>query len=92
VIGSDAIPQGAAGASFAFNFSRYKSREVDDLIALYRKERQIETLSDIGVVLGRDVPLLPLMYGRACVAHSWRLRGFQPTVTGLVDLSALTLI
>jgi hypothetical protein len=31
------------------------------------------------------------MYGRACVAHAWRLRGFQPTVTGLVDLSALTL-
>ena len=92
VIGSDAIPGDAEGASFAFNFARYKSREADDLIALYRKERRLETLGDIGVLLGRDVPLLPLMYGRACVAHSWRLRGFQPTVTGLVDLSALTLM
>lgn len=91
VIGSDAVPEGVEGASFAFNFSRYRSREIDDLIASYRKERREETLAEIGLVLGRDVPLVPLMYGRACVAHAWRLRGFQPTVTGLVDLSALTL-
>lgn len=91
VIGSEAVPEGAEGASFAFNFSRYRSREIDDLIAAYRKDRRDETLGEIGVVLGRDVPMVPLMYGRACVAHSWRLRGFQPTVTGLVDLAALTL-
>jgi len=91
VIGSDAVPEGAEGASFAFNFSRYRSPEADDLIASYRKDRREETLGEIGLVLGRDVPLIPLMYGRACVAHSWRLRGFQPTVTGLVDLAALTL-
>ncbi|MEO8500622.1 MAG: ABC transporter substrate-binding protein [Vicinamibacteria bacterium] len=91
VIGSDAVPSTAEGASFAFNFARYRSREVDDLIAAYRKDRREETLGEIGLVLGRDVPLVPLMYGRACVAHSWRLRGFQPTVTGLVDLAALTL-
>lgn len=91
VIGSDAVPQSVEGSSFAFNFARYRSREVDDLIASYRKDRGEETLGEIGLVLGRDVPLVPLMYGRACVAHSWRLRGFQPTVTGLVDLAALTL-
>jgi ABC-type transport system substrate-binding protein len=91
VVGSDAVPEGVEGASFAFNFSRYRSREVDDLIAAYRKDRREDTLAEIGLVLGRDVPMVPLMYGRACVAHSWRLRGFQPTVTGLVDLSALTL-
>jgi peptide/nickel transport system substrate-binding protein len=91
VIGSDAVPSSAEGSSFAFNFARYRSREIDDLIASYRKERREETLGEIGLVLGRDVPLVPLMYGRACVAHSWRLRGFQPTVTGLVDLSVLTL-
>ena len=91
VVGSDAVPQGVEGASFAFNFSRYRSREVDDLIANYRKERREETLGEIGLLLGRDVPLVPLMYGRACVAHAWRLRGFQPTVTGLVDISALNL-
>ncbi len=91
VIGSDAVPQNAEGSSFAFNFSRYRSGEVDNLIAAYRKDRGEETLAQIGLVLGRDVPLVPLMYGRACVAHTWRLRGFQPTVTGLVDLSALTL-
>lgn len=91
VIGSDAIPEGAEGATFAFNFSRYRSREIDSLIAVYRKERRDETLAEIGLRLGQDVPLVPLMYGRACVAHAWRLRGFQPTVTGLVDLAALTL-
>lgn len=91
VVGSEAVPEGVEGASFAFNFSRYRSREVDDLIASYRMDRREETLGEIGQLLGRDVPLVPLMYGRACVAHSWRLRGFQPTVTGLVDLSALTL-
>ncbi len=91
VVGSDAVPEGVEGASFAFNFSRYKSREMDDLIASYRKDRREETLGDIGALMGRDVPLMPLMYGRACVAHAWRLRGFQPTVTGLVDLAALTL-
>lgn len=91
VVGSEAVPEGVAGASFAFNFSRYKSREMDELIASYRKDRREETLGDIGALMGRDVPLLPLMYGRACVAHAWRLRGFQPTVTGLVDLAALTL-
>lgn len=91
VIGSDAVPQSAEGSSFAFNFSRYRSGEVDNLIAAYRKDRGEETLAQIGLVLGRDVPLVPLMYGRACVAHTWRLRGFQPTVTGMVDLSALTL-
>ena len=91
VVGSDAVPQSVEGSSFAFNFSRYRSREVDDLIAAYRKDRREETLGEIGLVLGRDAPLVPLMYGRACVAHSWRLRGFQPTVTGLVDLAALTL-
>ena len=91
VVGSDAVPQSVEGSSFAFNFSRYRSREVDDLIATYRKDRREETLGEIGLVLGRDAPLVPLMYGRACVAHSWRLRGFQPTVTGLVDLAALTL-
>ncbi|MBK5256381.1 MAG: ABC transporter substrate-binding protein [Vicinamibacteria bacterium] len=91
VVGSEAVPEGAEGASFAFNFSRYRSAEIDRLIAVYRKERRDETLSEIGLRLGQDVPLVPLMYGRACVAHTWRLRGFQPTVTGLVDLSALTL-
>lgn len=91
VVGSDAVPEGAEGASFAFNFSRYRSREMDALIASYRKDRREETLGEVGQLLGRDVPLVPLMYGRACVAHAWRLRGFQPTVTGLVDLSALTL-
>jgi len=91
VIGSEAVPEGVEGASFAFNFSRYRSPEVDGLIASYRKERREETLGEIGQVLGRDVPLMPLMYGRACVAHTWRLRGFQPTVTGLVDLASLTL-
>jgi ABC-type transport system substrate-binding protein len=91
VIGSDAVPGSAEGSSFAFNFSRYRSREIDELIASYRKDRLEETLGEIGQVLGRDVPLVPLMYGRACVAHAWRLRGFQATVTGLVDLSALTL-
>lgn len=91
VIGSDAVPQGVEGAAFAYNYARYRSREVDDLIAAYRKDRREETLGEIGRVLGQDVPLIPLLYGRACVAHSWRLRGFQPTVTGLVDLSALTL-
>ena len=91
VVGSDAIPQSAEGASFAFNFARYRNREVDQLIASYRKERKPETLAEVGRVLGEDVPLIPLLYGRACVAHAWRLRGFQPTVTGLVDLSALTL-
>jgi ABC-type transport system substrate-binding protein len=91
VVGSDAVPENVRGTFFAFNFSRYRSREVDDLIAAYRKERREETLGEIGVLLGRDVPLIPLMYGRACVAHSWRLRGFKPTVTGLIDLSVLTL-
>lgn len=91
VIGSEAVPSGVEGASFAFNFARYRSRETDDLIAAYRKDRREETLNEIGLVLGRDVPMVPLMYGRACVAHSWRLRGFQAMVTGLVDLSALTL-
>ena len=91
VVGSEAVPEGVEGATFAFNFSRYRSREVDELIAVYRKERREETLAEIGRVLGEDVPLVPLMYGRACVAHAWRLRGFQPTVTGLVDLAALTL-
>jgi ABC-type transport system substrate-binding protein len=91
VIGSDAVPEDAEGASFAFNFSRYRSKEIDDLIALYREDRRDETLAEIGLLLGKDVPMVPLMYGRACVAHSWRLRGFQPTVTGLVDLSSLTL-
>jgi ABC-type transport system substrate-binding protein len=91
VVGSDAVPGGVEGASFAFNYSRYRSREMDELIAAYRKDRREETLSEIGLVMGRDVPLVPLLYGRACVAHSWRLRGFQPTVTGLVDLSALVL-
>ena len=91
VVGSDAVPEGVEGASFAFNFSRYRSRDMDSLIADYRKDRREETLGEVGLLLGRDVPILPLMYGRACVAHSWRLRGFQPTVTGLVDLSALAL-
>jgi len=91
VVGSDAVPESLEGASFAFNFSRYKSPEMDKLIAAYRKERREETLAEIGQLLGRDTPILPLLYGRACVAHAWRLRGFQPTVTGLVDLSALTL-
>lgn len=91
VVGSDSVPENVRGTFFAFNFSRYRSREVDDLIAAYRKERREERLGEIGVLLGRDVPLVPLMYGRACVAHSWRLRGFKPTVTGLIDLSVLTL-
>ena len=91
VVGSDAVPSGVEGASFAFNFARYKSPEMDELIASYRKERREETLGEVGQLMGRDVPLIPLMYGRACVAHAWRLRGFQPTVTGLVDLAALTL-
>ena len=91
VVGSEAVPEGTEGASFAFNFSRYRSKEADALIAAFRKDRREETLGEIGALLGRDVPLIPLVYGRACVAHSWRLRGFQPTVTGLVDLSALTL-
>jgi ABC-type transport system substrate-binding protein len=91
VVGSEAVPGGVEGATFAFNFSRYKSREMDQLIAAYRKDRREETLGEIGQLLGRDVPMVPLLYGRACVAHAWRLRGFQPTVTGLVDLSALTL-
>jgi ABC-type transport system substrate-binding protein len=91
VVGSEAVPSGAEGATFAFNFSRYRSREMDDLIASYRKDRRDETLGEIGQLLGRDAPLVPLLYGRACVAHAWRLRGYQPTVTGLVDLAALTL-
>lgn len=91
VVGAHSVPENVRGTFFAFNFSRYRSREIDDLIAAYRKERREETLGEIGVVLGREVPLIPLMYGRACVAHSWRLRGFKPTVTGLIDLSVLTL-
>jgi len=91
VVGSDAVPTGPEGASFAFNFSRYRNPDLDKLIADYRKRRREETLAEIGLLLGKDVPLVPLMYGRACVAHSWRLRGFQPTVTGMVDLSALVL-
>lgn len=91
VVGSEAVPEGPEGSSFAFNFARYRNVEVDRLIAAYRKDRKEETLVEIGLVLGKDVPLVPLLYGRACVAHAWRLRGFQPTVTGLVDLSALAL-
>lgn len=90
VVGSASVPEGT-GAFFAFNFSRYRSREVDALIAAYRRDRSDEILAEIGVVLGREVPLVPLMYGRACVAHTWRLRGFKPTVTGLIDLSTLRL-
>lgn len=89
VLASDSIPS-KGGSSFAFNFSRYRNQEVDALIATYRKERQEETLKTIGRLLGRDVPMLPLLYGRTCVGHSWRVRGFQATQTGLVDLSALS--
>ena len=61
VIGSEAIPEGAEGATFAFNFSRYRNSEIDRLIAVYRKERRDETLAEIGLLLGQDVPLVPLM-------------------------------
>lgn len=90
VIGSDAIPDSADGRSFCFNFSRYRNAAVDAEIARYRRDQDVEILSGIGRTIGQDCPLVPLLYGRACVAHSWRLKGWEASVTGLADLTKLS--
>lgn len=90
VLGSDAIPSSVEGTSFCFNFSRYRNAAFDVELAEYRRSRNPETLANLGRMIGQESPLVPLLYGRACVAHNWRLKGWEATVTGLADFSKLT--
>lgn len=91
VLASEAVPSRAEGASFSFNYSRYRSAEFDGLLARFRRDRDPDTLAMLGKTIGMDAPILPLLYGRACVAHSWRVRGWDANVAGFADLSQMSL-
>jgi ABC-type transport system substrate-binding protein len=90
MLSRDAIPNTRDGTSFCFNFPRYRSETLDAYVASYRRDQNPETLSAVGRLVGVEAPLVPLLYGRACVAHSWRLKGWEASVTGLANLARLS--
>ena len=91
LLSSNNVPETLESLSHAFNFARYRDTALDAALALYRAERKPEGLQRITQILAEEVPLFPLLYGRASVAHSWRLKGFQPSVTAVWDFARLAL-
>ena len=91
VLGSAQIPDAVEKMPHGFNFARFRDPGFDAALAAYRAERKPEGLQRLTQVLAEEVPVFPLLYGRAAVAHSWRLKGFQPSVTSAWDFSRLSL-
>ncbi len=91
MLGSAQIPDSVEKMPHGFNFARFRDPAFDATLATYRAERKPEDLQRLTQILAEEVPIFPLLYGRAAVAHSWRLKGFQPSVTSAWDFSRLSL-
>jgi ABC-type transport system substrate-binding protein len=91
VLSSGSVPDSLERFATGLNFSRHRDAELDAAIATFRADRRPASLQAVTQLLARDVPLFPLVYGRASVAHSWRLQGLQPSITSAWDFSKLDL-
>jgi peptide/nickel transport system substrate-binding protein len=90
VLGSTRIPDRDQLVA-RFNFARFREPALDRALDEYRASRRTENLQRVTQLLAEEMPLFPLLYGRASAAHSWRLKGFQPSVTSTWDMSQLSL-
>jgi ABC-type transport system substrate-binding protein len=90
VLGSTRVPDQEQLVG-RFNFARFREPALDRALDEYRASRRSENLQRVTQLLAEEMPLFPLLYGRASAAHSWRLKGFQPSVTSTWDMSQLSL-
>jgi len=91
VLSSECVPDSPERFATGLNFSRYRNPELDAAIEGFRADRRPESLQAVTQLLAQEVPLFPLVYGRASVAHSWKLQGLQPSITSAWDFSRLDL-
>jgi len=78
-VGDDEASSGGA------NFSFWRDEETDRLISDYHAERSEERLGRLLDVVSSEVPLIPLIYGAAAIATSFRVRNFTSGVENLFD-------
>lgn len=65
-------------SSVACNLSRLRSPEMDAALEQFRGRRDPACLQAVVELLDREAPLVPLMYGPAASARSYRVRHFKP--------------
>jgi ABC-type transport system substrate-binding protein len=90
VLSSRAIPRPGQLSAHG-NLARHASEAMDEALARYRAEPEEARWQAVLDLLRQDVPLLPLQYGAAVLAHSWRVRGFTPSPFGWVPLGEVDL-
>jgi ABC-type transport system substrate-binding protein len=88
---SDSIPVKDKPHAYASNVSRYRSGEMDDALAEYRRTGDDNALSAVMDLVADDAPLFPLFYGAAIVVHSWRLKNVDLSPTGMPKLDEVEL-
>ena len=85
VLGSRSIPR-PGNLSAHGNLARWASKDMDAALERYRADPAEASWQAVLDLLRDEVPLLPLQYGAAVLAHSWRVRNFTPSPFGWVPL------
>ncbi len=78
-------------AAVACNFGRLRSPEMDEALARFRAVRDAANVATIADLLGREAPLVPLMYGPAASVHAYRVRHVKPSALWYVPVEKLDL-
>ena len=73
------------------NLARYSSPAMDAALDRYRADPEEASWGAVLDLLREDVPLLPLQYGAAVLAHAWRVRNFTPSPFGWVPFGEVDL-
>lgn len=79
----------ADNRAVACNMGRLRSAAMDLALARFRGAREAQNLAAIVDVLNREAPLVPLMYGPAAAAHTYRVRHFKPSPLWYVPVERL---
>lgn len=88
-LASQCIPHGGDSLAVSSNLGRLRSPELDSAIEAYRGDRKEEHLREITGIVGREVPLVPLMYGPAASVRTYRVQNFRPTALWYVPIEEL---
>ena len=91
LLASRCIPSQHKNLAYCSNNSRYASPEMDRAIENLRREGTADARKKVLDLVGREVPLLPLMYGPTIVVHSWRVKGYRSSPFGRTSFVQLDL-
>lgn len=89
-LASDRVPT-QENLAVSANHGRYRSADMDALLAHYRSDGDVGTLSEVMALISAEAPLVPLIYGSSATIMSFRVLGFRPSALPATSLAGLDL-